>query len=278
MHSRFLPSIILAMACVVAAGAAESAANLQGAKGMFYEQLQRPAEKLNNGLQYWIELKRSGKVQRVSNKFAFRSGDQIRFHVRSNADAFGYVVLREGSRGEHSVLFPDSRYADNNKLKANVEYSVPNDSYIEFDQFPGTEKVTLVMARNEVQPNRFMPDTFRDKVIVASRLDGSKDLVPGSFVVSYGNLPSTGTRLQNIKTPDTTTTPMHTTTPATNDLLVNTGHTTTSPIHAVAPNTILSPNTMVTPAKEDDGDAIITVVQKNPSDALAIEICLEHKP
>lgn len=220
---KLVPAILM----LLAATGVQAASVVDGAKGMFYQQIERPAEKLNNGVQYWIELKRGGSAPaRVSNKCEFKSGDQIRFHIKPNMDSFAYVVLREGSRGEKCVLFPDPRHADNNRLKANVEYAIPADSYLLFDQNPGTERVSLVLARKEVQPDTYAPDSFKDKVIVASRMDGSKDLVPGSFVVSYGE-------------------------------------------HAMAPTTA--------PSNEQKVDAVITVVQKNPEDVLALDVFLDHK-
>lgn len=216
---RAVTTLLCLLAAAVAAGAAE-----QGAKGMFYEQLSHPQATLNNGVQYWIELKRSGETTRmVSNKFAFKSGDQIRLHVRSNVDGFAYVVLREGSHGEHSVLFPHPKHRDDNHLKANIEYTIPSDSYLAFDENPGTERVVLVLSRRAIEPTTDAPDRFKDKVIVASRIEGSKDLVPGSLVVSYGG------------------------------------------------------NESPKPSVQDE-QAVITVVQKNPADALALEICLEHTP
>ncbi len=250
---RALPTILLLLLAISAASAAPPAPIYPGAKGMFYEQLQRPTEKLNTGIQYWIELKRKGQTNRVSNKFEFRSGDQIRFHVKSNANGFAYVVLREGSRGEQSVLFPDKRHLDDNCMKANVEYAIPGDSFLLFDEFPGTEKLTFVMARTAIEPNKFMPDTSH-KVIVASRADGSKDLVPGSFVVSYGGADTPSTvRPASLPSPQ-------------------------SPAN-LPPADIIEASTGTAEVQNDDqSNAIITIVQKNPADALAVDIFLEHRP
>jgi hypothetical protein len=246
---RAIAALSVLIFSAVAANAAE-----QGAKGMFYEQLSKPAETINNGLQYWIELKRPGQpLRNVSNKFEFRSGDQIRLHVRSNVDGFAYVVLREGSQGEHAVLFPDPHHADDNHLKANSEYTIPNDSYLAFDQNPGTERVTFVLSRNPIEPKK---NNFQDKVIIASRVEGSKDLIPGSLVISYGNSDA----LPNLvgKPP----------------AVVPSTEPSVKPVEQSHPGVELIP-----PAHPaEDENAIITVVQKNPADALAMDICLEHKP
>jgi hypothetical protein len=48
----------------------------------------------------------------------------------------------------------------------------------------------------------------------------------------------------------------------------------TTPVQHTSP-----PVQVIPPANgADESDAIITVVQKNPADALTLEICLEHKP
>jgi hypothetical protein len=244
------------IALLVAGGAAiaadKPAAKDAGAKGMYYEQLENPTQKLNNGIQYWIELKRNGQNSRVNNKFEFKSGDEIKFHVRANTDGYAYVVLREGSRGEHAVLFPDRRHADDNRIRANTEVAIPGDGFMQFDAYPGTERVTLILARSPIDSNKYIPDSNKDKVIIASRVDGSKDLVPGSFVVSYGGNDSL---------------PMAPTSPGARP-------SSTTPVQHTSP-----PVQVIPPANgADESDAIITVVQKNPADALTLEICLEHKP
>lgn len=253
---RVLPAVLLAITASLQVISAPIPTDQKGAKGMFYEQLDRPTEKLNNGIQYWIELRRAGQTQAVSNKHAFKSGDQIRFHVISNTDGFAYVVLKEGSQGETALLFPDSRHADDNRINAKQEYSIPSDDFLLFDQHPGTERVTLVLTRHLIEPTKFAPESIKEKVVVASRPGGSKDLVPGSFVVAYGGAN------------DGVTKPAPTVTPSDITGLVNSTTTTT-------PNEprelLLTPR-----ANKEQDSAATTIVQKNPSDALAVEIFLEH--
>jgi hypothetical protein len=216
----------LSVLAISAVTAAESAEPAGGAKGMYYRQLQHPEQQLNNGMQYWIELKRGAAVSRVTSKFEFRSGDEIKLHVRPNTDGFAYVVLAEGSGGEHETLFPAPGHADDNRLKANIEYTIPADnSYLAFDRNPGTERLMVVLSRRPIDPKNATPNQVdeKDKVIIASRVEGSKDLVPGSCVVGYAE--STG---------------------------------------------------VASHQKADDGTSAITVVQKDPANALAVEIRLQH--
>ena len=108
-----------------------------GAKGLFFQQLEKPHESLNTGLRYWIEMRRNGTTQRVSNKFQFKSGDSIRFHIRSNIDGYAYILLSSGSRGEREVLFPDEKAGEKNRVGAGHDYVLPQDGSLTFDENPG---------------------------------------------------------------------------------------------------------------------------------------------
>src|SRR5438270_13681328 len=91
----------LSASCLLAlSGLAESS---DGAKGLFFEQLDQPKVQLNTGVRYYIELLRNGQAMKVNNKIAFRTGDKIRFHVQPNIDGFAYILLKSGSQGEQSV-------------------------------------------------------------------------------------------------------------------------------------------------------------------------------
>ena len=234
-----------------------------GAKDMFYAQLSHPHEKMNNGVQCWIELRRDGQSRRVSNKFDFRSGDEIRFHVKTNTDSFAYIVLTEGSRGERAVLFPAKGHVDDINLKANTEYTIPGDGFMAFDSNPGTEKVTVILARAQVEPDQYMHEDFKNKVVIASTKGGSKDLIPGSFVVSMANDESNTPRAQvsgatNIAASD-----------ATKIALVN---------HIVSDTAQVSASQTKIDEQGGTEDATMTVVQRNPAEVLALDILLTHKP
>lgn len=158
-----------------------------GAKGLFFEQLQKPAESLNTGLRYWIEMKRDGNTQHVSNKTQFKSGDSIRFHVRSNINGYAYILLSSGSRGEQSVLFPDEKAGENNKIGAGREYILPQDGSLTFDENPGTEKLTLLLSRTPIDAKSYLakPAGNKEVTLIASSSSGSKDLVPARIYVAY---------------------------------------------------------------------------------------------
>lgn len=247
-------SAVAGGSAVAKSAAASTARTSAGAKDLFYAQLNEPDKVLNNGIQCWIELRRAGRSSRVSNKFEFHSGDEIRFHVRANTDAFAYIVLTEGSRGERDTLFPAKGHDDHNRLKANSEYAIPGDGFMVFDSNPGTEKITVLLARTAVEPNQYLHDDFKDKVVIASAKDGSKDLVPGSFVVSMAN---EGTK------------------PSANA----DGGVQIAMVKNVA-STVQNASATKIAVEEPSGTeaSTITVVQRDPGEVLALDIMLSHKP
>ncbi len=156
-----------------------------GAKGLFFEQLEKPTQSLNTGISYSIELKRDGQLTKVSNKHQFRKGDSIRFHVRSNIDGYSYILLSSGSRGESSVLFPDQQANENNHVERGRTYVLPSDGYLTFDENPGLEKLTLLLSRNPMDAQAYLAKPQKEVTMIASAQTGSKDLVPARIYVSY---------------------------------------------------------------------------------------------
>lgn len=120
----------------------------QGAKGLFYRQLENPASVSNIGLTYSIELIRDGKTALVDSRFPFVSGDQLRFHVQSNIDGFLYILLQHGSRGDSAMLFPAG--GEKNQVAAGKDILVPENGVLEFDNVTGTETVKLVLSAEKV--------------------------------------------------------------------------------------------------------------------------------
>lgn len=160
-----------------------------GPKGLFRQQLDNPKEAINTGLIYWIELQRNGVMHRVSNRASFRKGDQIKFHVKANIDGFAYILLSSGSRGEKTVLFPDPRQKEDNRVERGKDYTLPNDEFLTFDEYPGTEKVTLLLSRSPIDALTYLAKPNDQKVLVASASDGSKDLIPTKILVSIAPPP-----------------------------------------------------------------------------------------
>jgi len=146
--------------------AAGETAKDQGAKihlqSKFVEQMQSPSRHINIGLAYWIELNRQGRLYRTSHLASFQSGDQIRFHILPNADAYAYIVLRQGSQGTKCVLFPPDSpngSSGDNLLRCGADCVVPQQGSLEFDQVPGTERVGLLLSRSKIDPDSYLTKT-----------------------------------------------------------------------------------------------------------------------
>lgn len=168
----------------------------KGAKGLFFQQMESPSVAINTGVQYWIELHRDGETIHANNKTKFRSGDSIRFHVKPNIDGFAYIVLRQGSRGEQSQLFPNAEnHDDNNKIIHGKEMVLPAGGALIFDHNPGLEKLTLLISRKPIDAKAFVTGGAEEKnqtapvkfapQRIAMACSGSKDLIPNQVLVSY---------------------------------------------------------------------------------------------
>jgi hypothetical protein len=166
-----------------------------GAKGLFFQQMETPNVAINTGVQYWIELRRDGETIHANNKTKFRSGDAIRFHVKPNIDGFAYILLRDGSHGEESQLFPDAAHSeDSNKIVHGKEMILPAGGDLIFDHNPGLEKLTLLISRKPIDAKAFVSGESSEKnhapsnaapQRIAMACSGSKDLIPNQVLVSY---------------------------------------------------------------------------------------------
>ncbi len=177
-------------ALMTAAGPAFSAGpaedRVPGPKDLFRTQLDNQKDEKNTGVQYWIELKRGGELNRVSNKYQFKTGDQVRFHVIPNIDGYAYVLLKSGSRGERAVLFPNERAHENNHVAHGHDVTIPGDgTFLQFDENPGTERLSLVVSRAPINATAYL-EQENAPVMIASADGGSKDLIPTKVYVSYG--------------------------------------------------------------------------------------------
>jgi hypothetical protein len=289
--SKLLASIV-AIAPYLALSTASFAE--EGAKGLYFDQLSKPKLNINTGVQYWIELHRGPQVLRVNNKTSFQSGDKIAFHLRPNIDGYAYIVLKSGSRGEQSVLFPDAKSQEDNKVQSGKEVVLPSDGMLAFDKNPGIEKLSVILSRTPIDaqayinppaaqeaatpPNNVMaPNTEKAPNAVnadhsvtnpnASQLvatadigSGSKDLVPTQILVSYNEPSSPVSPVKVGSHENGTATPK------------------VSLVHRVH-NTAKRPAT-TTLARQTIGQSdpgIVTVVYKEPSGILAVDVALMHR-
>lgn len=218
------------------------------AKQTFWSQLDKPGQKVNLGLAYWIELIREGKSYRCNNKFAFHSGDAIRIHVIPNADGYAYIVLKSGSRGDKAVLFPGARSGMDNHVLGGKDYVLPTIATLKFDNDPGTETLSLIFSRKTVDVERYLESTYEDKVVVAA--SGAKDLVPTRMQLCWDD-PAPVIMPQEVLTQAT-------------------GKGGSKDAGARELTDVASP-----PAVRAEG-SLVTVVHNDPDGVLTVDVALEH--
>ncbi len=182
---KSLAALVSALSLSLSMAGTVIAETEEGAKGLFFQQLDHPADSLNTGIQYWIELHHDGKTIHATNKTAFHTGDKIRFHVRPNIDGYAYIMLKSGSRGEQAVLFPDKDRNEDNKITRGKEIVLPNDGMLGFDENPGVEKLTLLVSRKPIDTDAYMSGQEGPPRMVAMTSTGAKDLIPTQVYVAY---------------------------------------------------------------------------------------------
>ena len=207
------------------------------ARGMFFEQMNKPQDKINTGFIYWVELERAGQKSRVSNKAEFVENDHVRFHFKPNFDGYAYVYLVENEgKGDKTLLFPSKELTDN-KVKAGNEITLPftngkDQAWLKFDDHPGTEIVRIVVSRDAMDPKD---------------ADGSKDM--------KASLSLSADRTHADKVPDGTFVSME---PLGGMVLGSRG---------------LSLDVIKAPEQKGE----VAVVSANPTKPLSIDISLTHK-
>lgn len=285
-------------AAMLVSTAAPTLALDKGAKGLFFEQLDSPSKDLNTGVQYWIELERDGETIRTNNKAEFRSGDRIRFRVKSNIKGYAYILLTTGSRGEQSVLFPDPSVNESNKVLPGKTYTLPGMGSLTFDENPGMEKVTLLLSRHPIDAQAYLDKPTEQPTLIASAMTGSKDLVPAKVLVSYADpnksFPGSSLKVarstvksEPVKTekpaPTTTTKVAQASTKTKkNSASSGTSSTTTNKVaqkptkkNSSVSKSKAKPDKVSSPATEED-DESVTVVSQATDGILHVDVNLHH--
>jgi hypothetical protein len=163
-----------------------SATAVSGAKDMFAGQLNSTGEVTNLGLAYSIELRRDGKVYKVDNRFPFRSGDQIRFHVRPNVDGYMYIVLEEENGSNPKLMFP--RPGDeHNAVTKGHSLTIPEHGVLTFDENPGTESLKLVLSTKKLEqkPTEMVSSGMTRSITIRPR---KMQDVPNTFLLDFAAL------------------------------------------------------------------------------------------
>jgi hypothetical protein len=101
------------------------------------------------GARVRVELDRDGRARFVSTKTVFRAGDKVRFHFAMNFPGY-VVIINQGSSGKRSLLFPYKGVS--NHVGRTADFTVPQgEGWFEFDETPGTEQLTFIMSKREIQ-------------------------------------------------------------------------------------------------------------------------------
>lgn len=264
--NKKITTLLVALA-VAGLGATAVMAGEEGAKGLFFEQLESPTKSMNTGVQYSIELIRDGKRARVTNKYGFQNGDKIRFHLKSNIDGYAYVLLKNGSRGEQSVLFPNS--GDDNKVKRGDDYLIPADGFLTFDENPGTEKVSLVLSRMPIDAQAYLSTPKEAPTLIASASTGSKDLIPSRVLVHYSDTPAPPVKIASKPKSEPKVEPVKTES-AKNE------HKTTTKLVASSKKPESKPAAAKSKKGGHDEDGMVTVVSELPGNVLHVDVDLHH--
>ncbi len=156
-HQKFVAFKLLALLSLSISGssiAVEANELLTNARDMFYEELKGADGSSGTSIAYCLELRRANEPPVLcNNRYAFRSGDGIRLHVKSSSPVYAYIVLSAGSTGKKAVMYPPPGSSENNLLEAGREYLVPPKGMVVFDSQPGTEKLSLIFSPKPLDSN-----------------------------------------------------------------------------------------------------------------------------
>jgi hypothetical protein len=140
------------------------------------------------GMSFWIELKRNGRISKVDSRHHFKGGDQIKFHIVTNANGYAHIVLLQGTSGSQYVLFPVAGKDPTNQITRGREYEIPKVTYLQFDNTPGREHVRFALTKRDEDSSKFLSPQGSSQVAMASissnpAIDptGGKDQIKVSF-------------------------------------------------------------------------------------------------
>lgn len=179
---RLTRTAVLSVCALATLSQLAQAADNSNARSLFVEQSKKPTKPINIGVSYWLEVERDGAKKRVSNKYSFQNGDQLRIHVKPNTDSYAYIVMMQGSKGDKSVLFPTADKEDN-KIKANKDVVLPTgDKYMKFDNTPGLETLRVIVSRTKIDPEKQL-EKPKEAVKITHEEDTKNDKVPDGTLV-----------------------------------------------------------------------------------------------
>ena len=138
----------------------------------------------HSAVAYSLELRRGDAAPvPCDNRFAFKSGDAIRLHIKVNEPSYIYV-LSSGSSGKKQVLYPPD--GEDNKLEPGSDCVVPKQGELIFDDNAGTEHLLIGLTREPIPQDRALD--LSGVSIESNALSGKPTSVGGySVLSSFGN-------------------------------------------------------------------------------------------
>jgi hypothetical protein len=143
MQKLILMSAALALLLSVFSAAAFAQEDDKSARNLYLAHAS-DSKRGRPGVRISIELKRDGATRKVALNYLFRAGDRVKFHFETNFNAY-VKIINIGSTGTPQLLYP---YRGASELVIRTrDYAIPQgDLWFEFDQNPGTERLTFVFS------------------------------------------------------------------------------------------------------------------------------------
>lgn len=149
------------------------------------------------GLKYTITKLVENQPVEVAPNTVFHAGDRIRFSVEPNGPGYLYIV-RQGSSGTWEPVFPSPEIADSsNRVEGWRTYTMPPKSRLVFDQQTGTEKIFIVLSRNELPDLEQLMYSLKTGVKPASAPQAQPKAPAKTLVASLRMSNATVGRLRN---------------------------------------------------------------------------------
>lgn len=92
-----------------------------------------------------VVLTRDGQTSTVGLDHEFKSGDKVKLKFTPSIDGYVYWMAK-GSSGNYSVLYPNTKAGNDNSVKKNNEYTVPQAGAFKFDNNAGTEELLCILS------------------------------------------------------------------------------------------------------------------------------------
>jgi hypothetical protein len=84
--------------------------------------------------------------------------------------------MKASTTGKSDLLFPNKAYGTENHLKAGKDYAIPEQSWMQFDSNPGTEKLGLVFAPEKFDVTEAMIKSGNLTCFASAANDGKKEV------------------------------------------------------------------------------------------------------